>query len=258
MRKDFLEKARRHHDTMKRMYSLNTKHSVENSKIYDETKFLDKSDGKMPQIIVKDSGVSDEIENLLVNFGDKKICVLNFASFTEPGGGFINGAMAQEEALCHVTNLYNILKEFNPLYDKNKLLINNGVYKNWAIYSPDVVFDNVYDAMHTCNNIDVITCPAPNASIFFSTFSSEEDVNRYTDILYERCKYVLDIAKENNVKVLCLGAFGCGVFGNNPYCVAECFKILLETKNYDFDIVTFPIPASYNLDAFKELFNEYI
>ena len=58
--------------------------------------------------------------------------------------------------------------------------------------------------------------------------------------------------------MLCLGAFGCGVFSNNPYCVAECFKILLETKNYDFDIVTFPIPAGYNLDAFKEEFNEYI
>ena len=256
MRKDFLEIARRHYDIMEQMYSLNTKHSVENSKIYDETKFLDKSGGKMPQIIVKDSNVSDEIENLLVNFGDKKICVLNFASFTSPGGGFINGAMAQEEALCHDTNLYNILKEFKPLYDKNKLLRNNGIYKNWAIYSPDVVYDKMCDS--TTNHIDIITCPAPNASVFFNSFSSEEDVNRYSNILYERCKYVLDIARENNVNVLCLGAFGCGVFANNPYCVAECFKILLETKNYNFDVVTFPIPAGDNLYAFKELFNEYI
>ena len=255
MAKDFLEIARRHYDAMERMYSLNTKHSVENSKIYDETKFLDKSGGKMPQIFVKDSGVSDEIESLLVNFGDKKICILNFASFTSPGGGFINGAMAQEEALCHVTNLYNILKEFKSLYDKNKSLRNNGIYKNWAIYSPDVVYDKMCDA--TINHIDVITCPAPNASVFFNSFSSEEDVNRYSNILYERCKYVLDIARENNVNVLCLGAFGCGVFANNPYCVAECFKILIETKNYNFDVVTFPIPAGDNLDAFKEIFKDY-
>lgn len=256
MRKDFLEIARRHYDRMQQNYHLNTKHSVENSKIYDETKFLDKSDGKIPQIIVEDSNVSDEIENLLVNFSDKKICVLNFASFTSPGGGFINGAMAQEEALCHDTNLYNILKEFKPLYDKNKSLRNNGIYKNWAIYSPDVVYDKMCDA--TKNHIDVITCPAPNASVFFNSFSSEEDVNRYSNVLYERCKYVLDIAKENNVNLLCLGAFGCGVFANNPYCVAECFKILFETKNYDFDVVTFPIPSGDNLDAFKEIFKDYV
>ena len=255
MRKDFLEIAKHHYDRMQQNYHLNTKHSVENSKVYDETKFLDKSDGKIPQIVVEDSNVSNEIENLLVNFGDKKICVLNFASFTSPGGGFINGAMAQEEALCHDTNLYNILKEFKSLYDKNKLLRNNGIYKNWAIYSPDVVYDKMRDA--TKNHIDVITCPAPNASVFFNSFSSEEDVNIYSNILYERCKYVLDIARENNVNVLCLGAFGCGVFANNPYCVAECFKILLETKNYDFDVVTFPIPAGDNLDAFKEIFKDY-
>ena len=257
MRKDFLEIARCHYDRMQQNYYLNTKHSVENSKVYDETKFLDKLDGKIPQIIIKDSNVSNEIENLLVNFGDKKICVLNFASFTSPGGGFIHGAMAQEEALCHVTNLYNILKEFKPLYDKNKSLKNNGIYKNWAIYSPDVVFDKTYSAMHICNHIDVITCPAPNANVFFSGFGSEE-MNRYSNILYDRCKYVLDIAKENNVNVLCLGAFGCGVFGNNPYCVAECFKILLETKNYDFDVVTFPIPGGNNLEAFKEIFKDYV
>lgn len=256
MRKDFLEIAKRHYDRMQQNYHLNTKHSVENSKVYDETKFLDKQDGKIPQIIIEDSNVSDEIENLLVNFSDKKICVLNFASFTSPGGGFINGAMAQEEALCHDTNLYNILKEFKPLYDKNKLLRNNGIYKNWAIYSPDVVYDKMCDS--TANHIDIITCPAPNASVFFNSFSSEEDANRYSNILYERCKYVLDIARENNVNVLCLGAFGCGVFANNPYCVAECFKILLETKNYNFDVVTFPIPAGDNLYAFKEIFKDYV
>ena len=34
MRKDFLEIARRHYDRMQQKYHLNTKHSVENSKIY--------------------------------------------------------------------------------------------------------------------------------------------------------------------------------------------------------------------------------
>ena len=33
---------------------------------------------------------------------------------------------------------------------------------------------------------------------------------------------------------------------------------LVPTKNYDFDVVTFPIPGGNNLEAFKELFKDYV
>ena len=41
----------------------------------------------------------------------KKVCVLNFASATNPGGGVVNGSSAQEECLCRCTTLYPCLKE---------------------------------------------------------------------------------------------------------------------------------------------------
>ena len=56
--------------------------------------------------------------------------------------------------------------------------------------------------------------------------------------------------------LLYLGAFGCGVFGQNPYDVAKCFKDLLP--HYNFKKVVFAIPDfnDGNLEAFKEVFTE--
>lgn len=39
----------------------------------------------------------------------KKVCVLNFASATNPGGGVVNGSSAQEECICRCTTLYPCL-----------------------------------------------------------------------------------------------------------------------------------------------------
>lgn len=72
--------------------------------------------------------------------------------------------------------------------------------------------------------------------------------------MLNRAEKVLSIAVENGNKNIVLGAWGCGVFRNSVYDIAEIFKILLFDKNYIslFDNVIF---ASFN-DKNTRIFSE--
>ena len=75
--------------------------------------------------------------------------------------------------------------------------------------------------------------------------------------LLQRCKLVLDIADENRVDYLILGAFGCGVFGQDPTEVASTFKRLLDYSKHYFTKVIFAVPKGLhkeNYEAFKSVF----
>ena len=70
----------------------------------------------------------------------KKVCVLNFASATNPGGGVVNGSSAQEECLCRCTTLYPCLNTdamWSDFYKPHRKA-NNPLYNNDCIYTPAV------------------------------------------------------------------------------------------------------------------------
>lgn len=182
-----------------------------------------------------------------------KTAVLNFSSHHFPGGCFLQGSRAQEECLCHESTLYNILSRFkDTFYGCNEA--NRHLYKNRALYTPEVVFlhQGKADIAVRKRYCDVITCACPNkrAAQSYKGVTDEEN----TAALTSRIRFVLDIAEQENVDTLILGAYGCGVFGQDPIEVASIFKAELETR--DFRQVVFAIPAgpNENLKAFKTVF----
>lgn len=183
--------------------------------------------------------------------GAGKTAVLNFSSYKNPGGRFLDGSMAQEECLCHSSYLYNVLKLFeNSYYAENRAMLNRGMYTDRALYTPGVAFMQNGDV----TMCDVLTCAAPNFSVTnrYKTVSREENAQ----ILLSRVKFLLDVAVSQNVDNLILGAFGCGVFKQDPVQVAVAFRELLTTTHKCFNKVVFAIPAGKNLEAFEEVFSD--
>ncbi len=70
---------------------------------------------------------------------DTNVCILNFASAKNPGGGFMSGASAQEESLTRSSSLYTSLAKDMTMYSYNRNQ-NSFLYSDYMIYSPDVLF----------------------------------------------------------------------------------------------------------------------
>lgn len=181
-----------------------------------------------------------------------KMAALNFSSFTSPGGKFLEGSIAQEEYLCHDSNLYNILIQFDKtFYENNRKCKNNSLFHNNSLYIPDVVFMDKTDIKAKC---DIITCAAPNtyAAMKYKNISYEECLKA----MINRIDHVLNVAYKQHVTHLILGAYGCGVFGNNPTDTAAVFMTLLTSKYRNvFNTVEFAIPIGINNDNNEKFIN---
>ena len=189
---------------------------------------------------------------------DKKVAVLNFASYKFPGGGYLNGSRAQEECLCAESFLYNVLAAYdNEYYDVNRNNLNKGLYTNAALYSDDVVFFRNNEEV----KCDVLTCAAPN----FTTANKYQGVSLHTNssVMSTRIKFVLEIAKRKQVDTFIVGAWGCGVFGQDPEYVAKEFvdiaKEVFERQGIRLVFAVIPpLPnQTDNLTPFRKVVEEY-
>lgn len=254
--------AEEHTRIMDEEFNKEIKDCIKESRIYDTNEFTYYK-AKKPyynteiKLIDTDSvsALFNLDEELHIENIDDAIAVLNFASYKNPGGMFIKGAIAQEEAICHESALYNILsdKRFEKeFYGPNHKKLNKGLYHSNMIYTYNVPF--VDDVNNEFIISDVITCAAPNrkVAVEYQHLPDTEVENA----MRHRIRSVLAAAHVNSIKYIVLGAFGCGVFRNDPYIVANIFKELLEADFKDaFKQVIFAIPnkKSSNYIAFDKV-----
>lgn len=243
--------AHQHTNTMEKKYPKYIAQSVANTIWYKDTITFVPEERESMTVLLRplDSVAAIEEQAQL----GQKMAVLNFSSYKNPGGQFLNGSRAQEESLCHASTLYNVLSRNQYFYDYNKKDLNRALYRNAALYSPDIIFECPSGHSIKC---DVITCAAPNftAASKYCKVSSAEN----TTVLRSRIRYVLQIAAATHIDILILGAYGCGVFGQNPYEVAAIFNELLFNEFSCFNRVIFAVPADtvhpQNYNAFKSIF----
>jgi uncharacterized protein (TIGR02452 family) len=191
---------------------------------------------------------------------DGRTGCLNFASAKNPGGGFLNGALAQEETLAAASSLYPSLMKCNEMYNYNRSQ-NTGLYSDYMIYSPDVVFfkddnGNLLDKPYTA---DVLTSPAVNVSSIKANYPKE--LAHVEQTMLARMDKMLALFATRQVENLVLGAWGCGVFQNDPRDIASYFaRFLTRTGKYAkcFRQITFAVydrsKNLENINAFREVF----
>jgi uncharacterized protein (TIGR02452 family) len=191
----------------------------------------------------------------LFDSGPGEISVLNFASARNPGGGYLRGAKAQEEDLCRQALLYSCLVRAPEYYqahrDSDDLLYSDRVI--WSPQVPVVRGDNGA-LLAEPYLISFLTSPAPNAGQVLVRDPAAGE--RIREALRRRAARVLEVAAAHGVRRLVLGAWGCGVFRNQPAEVAEAFRDAL-TDGTRFDDVVFAVwdraSPSANRDAFTRV-----
>lgn len=214
-------------------------------------------DWNRPSVIKGKMEISVTNESTIMaaqRLADEKPCILNFASASHPGGGFLNGAVAQEESLARASNLYHHIKEFQEFYTQSKSA--PGIYEDFTIYSPKVTFfrDDYGNLLNDPYSVAVVTAAAPNMNVVKRLEGNQEQ--KASEAFYRRIEKVLNIMRYEGHKTIVLGAWGCGAFKNDPYMISDFFADILET-NPVFDKVVFAIydkPESATYQAFELTF----
>ncbi|RKZ52927.1 MAG: TIGR02452 family protein [Candidatus Parabeggiatoa sp. nov. 3] len=192
--------------------------------------------------------------------GYQRVGVLNFASAKNPGGGFLNGAHAQEESLARSSGLYHSLLECPLYYDYHRSQ-KTCLYSDHMIHSPrcPIFREDNGTLLDEPYSVDFITSPAPNASAIYH--KQPHNISLIPQVLQERSSKILSLAASSGCDALVLGAWGSGVFRNDPERVAKTFYEHLYPQGafwgYFQKIVFSVLDTSSQQKTFKAFYDCY-
>lgn len=207
------------------------------------------------QIEVVNGDCLDEALRLQDRF--KNVCLLNMAHAYKAGGGYLQGASAEEEILCRrIIGLYpaltlDFLKDVmarrysSQMQTFHKTRCNYHIPEKGCIVSRDlqVIRDAnnellrasdgspaAHEKVKNPKKIDVISAAAYNLNDRMhmndsKKFRTQKD---YEDATKDKIRTILKTAILTGHDAIVLSAFGCGAFKNKPEVVARLFDDVLK------------------------------
>lgn len=207
-------------------------------------------------------------------YAGRKVCVLNFASATNPGGGVIKGSSAQEETISRCSTIYPNLKAeraWEKFYAPHRRA-HDPLHNDDCICTPGVVVfksDTDYPQLlpeERWYSVNVLTCAAPNLRERPSNEMNAWDGDAAVHISREnlqalhekRMRRVLEIAWAKGNEVVILGAFGCGAFRNPPAVVAQAMKTVVQEYRMRFETIEFAVYCTTQYDTNYRVFQQVL
>ena len=195
--------------------------------------------------------VSHDTLEAVINSGLINVGFLVFANATNPGGAYAEGTPAQEESICRRTNLVSCfsrmnypIPEFGSFYVKNLGIIRDTEKNNYNYFDSIITVDCVLSAAYHGPPID----------------DEDKLCDGYRARTRVKIEQILNAFLENGNYNIVLGAFGCGAFGNPVGDIANIFKEVLSSKQYEgrFENVIFAVlkdVGGQNYKTFVEVFS---
>ncbi|CAJ0540129.1 Ff.00g073960.m01.CDS01 [Fusarium sp. VM40] len=218
--------------------------------------------------------VNDDSFNAAISLASSKspssgrVAVLNMASHSSPGGGWLKGARAQEEALCYRSSLYlSLHRRYYPwkqrmgLYSPDVVIIRSDQDSGHNLLVPNVqpsdlpVVSILSIAALRTPDVSNVVVNTPGGSVTEPIFAKPGD-RELTKLKMRLC---LRMAAQRNHGLLVLGALGCGAFRNPPKEVARCWLEVLKEPEFqggwweEIWFAVFDKRGEGNLEIFEEI-----